>query len=273
MKQKIDFKDNVSETLLIPLWMRAIDPILDDGLSRSIVNKIDYDFEKFSIDKGSQQGVRIRTLYLKQVIETFIESHKRPVVIMLGCGLDPQSRRVENRNDATFYALDLPDVITLRRRFLPDADYEHYISASVFDTDWMERIAKKHNGASFLFVAEGLMMYFTEDENRALVCNLADRFPCAEIYFERMSNFAVRNQAKHKSISQVAAQVRWGVDSPKEVCQWIDGIKCIADYKYLLHAKGIFGILGRFVPPLANSCGIYGILLPNNANETQHDNI
>jgi len=262
MKQKIDFSDNVSETLLIPLWMRAIDPILNDELSRSIVNQIDYDFEKFSVDKGSQQGVRIRTLYLKQVIESFIQSHKRPVVIMLGCGLDPQSRRVENRNNATFYALDLPDVIALRRRFLPDADYEHYISSSVFDTNWMELLAKKHSGASFLFVAEGLMMYFTEEGNRMLICNLTDHFPNAEFYFERMSNFAVRNQAKHKSISQVAAQVRWGVDSPKEVCQWIDGIECIADYKYLPHAKGIFGILGRLVPLLANSCGIYGILLP-----------
>jgi len=263
MKQKIDFSDNVSETLLIPLWMRAIDPILNDEISRSIVDQIDYDFEKFSVDKGSQQGVRIRTLYLKQVIERFIECHKQPIVVMLGCGLDPQSRRVENRSKAVFYALDLPDVIALRRRFLPDADYEHYISESVFDTDWMEQIAKKHSGASFLFVAEGLMMYFTEEDNRTLVGNIADRFPRAEFYFERMSNFAVRNQAKHKSISQVAAQVRWGVDSPKEICRWRDGIECIADYKYLPHAKGIFGILGRLVPLLANTCGIYGILLPS----------
>lgn len=263
MKEKIEFTDNVSETLLIPLWMRAIDPVLNDELSRKVVEKIDYDFEKFSIDKGSQQGVRIRTLYLKQVIERFIGSHEQPVVVMLGCGLDPQSHRVENHSKAMFYALDLPEVIDLRRRFLPIADYERPLPASAYDTDWMKRIANENAGASFLLIAEGLMMYFTEEENRSLIANLADHFPSAEIYFERMSRFAVRNQTKHKSISQVAAQVRWGVDSPQEVCQWRNGIISIANYKYLSHAQGVFGILGRLVPPFANTCGIYGFTLPS----------
>lgn len=262
MKQKIDFRNNVSETLLIPLWMRAIDPVLNDEVSRAVVERIDYDFWKFSIDKGSRQGVRIRTLYLKRVIECFIDSHEHPVIVMLGCGLDPQSHRVENRDMATFYALDLPDVMVLRCRFLPQLSNEHPIAASVLETAWMDRISEEQPGASFLFVAEGLMMYFTEEESRSLVNNLADRFPGAEIYLERMSNFAVRNQSKHKSISQVVAQVRWGVDSPEEVCRWREGIMCIADYRYLHHAQGFFGIIGRLVPLFGNSCGIYGFTLP-----------
>lgn len=261
MKQKIIFTDNVSETLLIPLWMRAIAPELNDEHSRAIVSQIDYDFEKFSIDKASRQGVCIRTLYLQRVIQEFIDSHAHAVIVQLGCGLDPQSRRIQNRRDVQFYALDLPEVIALRRRFLPDVAYERCIAESVFATSWMDRLAEKHAHAAFLFVAEGLMMYFSESDNRTLLNNLAERFPGAELYMERMSHFAVRNQSRHKSLSQTSAKALWAADSPSEVCAWRDGITAIADYKYLPHAKGFFGVIGRLVPPLGNSCGIYGFLL------------
>lgn len=261
MKQKIEFTDNVSETLLIPLWMRAINPKLDDEHSRAIVEQIDYDFEKFSVDKGSLQGVGIRTLYLQKVIQEFIDNHDRAVIVMLGCGLDPQSRRIERRRDAMFYALDLPDVIALRCRFLPATDYEQCIADSVFSTTWMDALKAKHPDQPFLFIAEGLMMYFTEAENRKLLGNLSERFHGAELYLERMSRLAVNKQKHHKSISQTSATVKWGADSPREVCAWRDGITAIADYKYLPHADGIFGLLGRLVPPLANSCGIWGFRL------------
>jgi len=262
MKQKIEFSDNVSETLLIPLWMRATDPVLRDEHSLAIVKNIDYGFGKFSVDKGSRHGVRIRTLYLGQVIQDFINSHKNAVIVSLGCGLDPQSRRVTARSNALFYAIDLPDVIELRRRFLSETDYERYIAESVLDTAWMERLSAIHaEGAQFLFIAEGLLMYFTEGQNRKLVNDLAEHFPGAELYLERMSRLVVKNQSKHKSVSKTAAKFLWGANSPAEVCAWRDSIKVIADYKYLPHAKGLFGLVGRLVPPLGNSCGIYGLKL------------
>lgn len=261
MKQKIEFTDNVSETLLIPLWMRTVSPMLNDGHSRAIVEQIDYDFEKFSVDKASMMGVSIRTLYLQKVIQEFIDRHDHAVVVMLGCGLDPQSQRVERHRNAQFYALDLPDVIALRQRFLSDTDKEHCIADSVFNTEWMDSLKERHPDAPFLFIAEGLLMYFTEQKNRELLQNLAERFHGAELYLERMSRFAMNHQSRHKSISQTSAIVRWGVDSPKEVCQWHDGITTIADYKYLHHAPGIFGLLGRLVPQLGNMCSIYGFQL------------
>ena len=54
-KIRITLKDNVAETLLIPLWMRAeeskrSDALFHDEISCKLVNSIDYDFSKF--DKG-----------------------------------------------------------------------------------------------------------------------------------------------------------------------------------------------------------------------------
>lgn len=261
MKQKIEFKDNVSETLLIPLWMRATDPVLHDARSMEIVRQIDYDFEKFSIDKNSQTGVRLRTLYLRDVMQDFIDSHERAVIVMLGCGLDPQAQRVSSRPGTQFYAIDLPDVIALRRRFLPDSDHEHSKAASALDTMWMDELRSKHAHSPFLFVAEGLLMYFTVEQNRRLLCDLAARFPRAEIYLERISRMAVRMQNKHKSVSQTTARFSWGVDDPSTVCAWHKGVQFIARYDYMIHAPGFFGLVARLVPPIGRSFGIWGFRL------------
>lgn len=261
MKEKIVFKDNVSETLLIPLWMRATDPVLHDERSMEIVRRIDYDFEKFAIDRNSRIGVRLRTRYLQGVIQEFIDSHDRAVIVMLGCGLDPQAQRVENRRKAQFYAVDLPDVVALRRRFLPDCEYERGIAASVFETAWMDELRNRHADASFLFVAEGVMMYFTEEENRRLLSHLAARFPQAEFYLERISRMAVRMRNRHKSVSQTAARFLWGVDAPDVICAWHEGAQLIAQYYYMTDAPGFFGILARLVPPIGRSFGIWGFRL------------
>lgn len=261
MKERYKFKDDVSETLLIPLWMRSVDPILNDTASREVVSRIDYDFDKFSADFGSKCGVRLRTLYLKGAIQSFIDRHPDAVVVMLGCGLDPQSRRVENRANATFYALDLPDVIETRKKLLPETDYEKCISASATDTGWMKELAEHHKGRDFIFIAEGLLMYLTPEDVEGLFNNLCKYFPGSEIYIERMSRFAVKNQSKHKSVSKTSAHFNWGADSPKEITALNPQIKSIANYKYLPHAPGIFGIIGKLIPPLGNTCGIWGFKL------------
>lgn len=58
--------EGVPETLLIPLWARAVeaeqeDPIIKDDLSVEMVEKIEYDFSKFDNAWMSQTGVVIRT--------------------------------------------------------------------------------------------------------------------------------------------------------------------------------------------------------------------
>lgn len=257
---KIAFSDKVSETLLIPLWMRAVDPKLNDVDSRNIIDGIDYDFEKFSVDYGSRIGVRLRTLYFKNVIQSFININEDAVIVLLGCGLDPQSRRIADRRNAIFYAVDLPDVIAMRERLLPDVPFERNLPESALDERWMAELSGKHKGQPFLFVAEGLLMYFTQEQVDSLFDNLQKHFPGSQFYLERVSHMVIRKQKHHKSVSKTNATFHWGADNPKEI---IDRhpVSCIADYCYLPNSPGIFGLIGKVVPPLRNMCGIYGFQL------------
>lgn len=260
LTNKVKFSEDVSETLLIPLWMRAIDPKLNDTESLAIIQKIDYDFDKFSADHGSRIGVRLRTNYFKETIQSFIDDHDRAVIVLLGCGLDPQSRRITDRKNATFYAVDLPDVIAMREMLLPNVPFEHSLATSALDENWMTDLAKMHHGQPFLFIAEGLLMYFTQEQVDSLFENLRKHFPRSQFFFERMSRMVVKRQRHHQSLSKTNAKFHWGADSTKEITDRYS-VTCIADFYYLPHAPGIFGLLGKIVPSLKNMCGIYGFQL------------
>ena len=164
-KIRITLKDNVAETLLIPLWMRAEeskrnDALFHDEISCKLVNTIDYDFSKFDKDKHSQNGVAIRTAYLDHIVEEYIKRENAPIIILIGCGLDPRVQRIKNNYKAIFYELDLPEVIELRRKILPEAKNEKHLSGSAFSTEWIEFLRKRHPQDHFLFICEGLFMYF-----------------------------------------------------------------------------------------------------------------
>ena len=70
--------------------------------------------------------------------------------------------RIENKvNKALkFYNLDLPEVIDLRQRILTEPVCVSLIKSSMFETTWMHELKEKHPNAQFLFVIEGVLMYF-----------------------------------------------------------------------------------------------------------------
>lgn len=100
MKKKYEFKSIVAETLLIPLYMRAKeihrqDAILRDRQAEQLVESIEYDYSKFDGAKLSAVGCVVRGLYFDNAIRRFIATHRNPVVVNVGCGLDTRYQRIE----------------------------------------------------------------------------------------------------------------------------------------------------------------------------------
>ncbi|SSY94749.1 O-Methyltransferase involved in polyketide biosynthesis [Aggregatibacter aphrophilus] len=148
-------QDAVSETLLIPLYMRyqeslKPDPIIHDESALRLVPQIDYDFSKFDTAVHSSVGSAIRATYLDNVTKDFIQRHQQPIIVMVGCGLDARHERVGDIGKNTpFYELDLPDVIALRKQMMPLAENEILLPASAFETDWMDTLQTQYPHASF----------------------------------------------------------------------------------------------------------------------------
>lgn len=243
-KIKPGIKDNVAETLFIPLLSRAYesrrkDAILKDPMACELVEKIDYDFAKFGKISMSTAGTAIRLRRYDRLVSWFIDRTETedPVVVQIGCGLDSRFQRVTNRNQATFYELDLPEVIELREKLFPASTRDINIKGSMLETDWMDMLKQKHPHSRFLFLAEGVMMYFSEEQVKSVIQNLAKRFPGCEIYFDFVSKWAARNSDKHESVKRTKARFHFGLNDPHTVEQWVPGLKLIERFYFVSEEK------------------------------------
>ncbi|KIX13115.1 class I SAM-dependent methyltransferase [Dethiosulfatarculus sandiegensis] len=233
--------DNVPETLLIPLRVRYLetqkkDGIIHDPKSVEILDQVDYDFSKTTISKGSQFGVSVRTEILDEQTRKFLSKHPKAVVVNLGCGLDTRFHRLDN-GSVVWFDLDLPEAISLRKHFFPETDRHGFIAKSVLDFSWIEEIPKD---LPTLFIAEGLLMYFTESEVRSLFEALGENFPKAEMVLEAMSPFVAKRTEKHPDLKNYNATFKWGIKTGKEIETWGLGLKFISeDYYFDRHKNKI----------------------------------
>ena len=244
-------QDAVSETLLIPLYMRyheslKPDPIIHDEEALRLIPQIDYDFSKFDGAIRSSVGSAIRATYLDDVTKEFIQRHQQPIIVMVGCGLDSRNKRVgEVGNNVPFYELDLPEVIELRKQLLPPAENEILLPASAFETDWMNGLKTRYPYASFLFVIEGVLMYFNEALVKKLFKDLTTRFSGSEIAFDIGSTWISRNSKKHHDvIKHMRAQFDYGCDNDHEMEHWANNLQLIsAKYMFDFPAWKRIGLL------------------------------
>lgn len=221
------FKNDIAETLLIPLYMRAKESrrgpqsMIKDPVAQKLVEQIEYDYSKFDNAKMSEIGCAIRCWFFDNKVRDFIKSHINPVIVNVGCGLDARCQRtMEGDKNVVFYSLDLPDTIKLRQKLIPEVKTEKYISASMFETAWMDEIKAQHPDGRFLFIIEGVVMYFDESQLKSFFVSLCDRFVGAEIWFDTMGTIGVKKQSKHDSIKKVDASFKWGVDDGRILERW-----------------------------------------------------
>ena len=183
----------VQETTLIPLWARAIEnersePILRDAKAAKMVASIDYDFDKFAKGRATQIGCCLRASILDEWVREYLARYPDGTVVEIGAGLDTRFDRLDNGR-VTWFELDLPDVVDLRRRFFEETDRRRFISESVLAPGWIGpvREAAEAAPAPVMFVAEGVLMYFEESQVRQLFRTIAAGFPGSAFAFDAMS--------------------------------------------------------------------------------------
>ncbi len=244
---------SLPETLLITVWAKAVetarpDAIIHDERAVQIVEQIDYDFSKFKKAKMSQYGVAVRSMLLDRATQTFLDTHKKTCVINLGVGLDTRRSRLQNSSDTLWYDLDLPETIDLRRQFFTEDEHSRFLPYSVFDEEWLKRV--EIEGRSVLLIAEGIFMYFEEQELKPLLGRLAERFPGGEMLVEVQGPGIVGKAKKHDALKNMKKppEFKWGIADSRELAHWHRGIDFVEEWDFLDYHRsraGIFGWLMR----------------------------
>jgi O-methyltransferase involved in polyketide biosynthesis len=234
-KNLVNLKD-VSETLLIPLYIRAKetqrpDAILKDEKAVAMVKQINYDFSRIKLAGHDELGIILRVREFDRFVRNFLDRHPESTVVHIGCGLDTRFERVDNGR-VEWYDLDLPDVIDLRCKFIRvESERYHLLSCSVFDFSWME-VASKHRQRSFLFIAEGVFPYFEEAQIKSFVLNIRDTFPGAELVCDAHTPFVIFMDNLQLAFSKVEARMHWGLKHGKDMEDWGEGIHMLEEWFY-----------------------------------------
>jgi len=230
---------SVQKTLLLPLWGRAAEtqrprPKLVDQTAVKIVHGIDFDFS--IIEKNTNPLTRAswiaRSVYFDGEIRKYLERFPGGPVVNIGCGFDTTFERVDN-GKVLWFDLDLPDVITLRKQYVPETDRRKFIDESVFGKNWYEKIADRENA---LLMMAGVIYYFKEDEIQGLFREFKKQFKCTDIIFDYSSEKGVeianRKVIKRGGLDEKSNLV-WGTNNIREIVKWDSGIT-------VMHTMGMF---------------------------------
>ena len=260
MKEKVTINDQIANTLFIPLYMRFKESrrpnvIMIDHLACELINRIDYDFSQFDKAPLSELGCVVRGCYFDRKVQEFILREPSPIVVNIGCGLDTRFQRITERRNATFYELDLPEVIDLREEFLPIEPADINLRGSMLDTDWMDRLKSKHPQSRFIFIIEGVVMYFTNEQVKSVLSHLAKRFPGGEIHLDVCGSMFQKKGIKPDALkNNNEARMLSAIDNGRVIEQWIPQLEMTDNILYQNIEKkrwGAFGVFCRMFPGLS----------------------
>ena len=141
--------NGVAETLLLPLYIRAIesqrpDALIKDDQAVALVKQMNYDsswITKMRVDEEDKVGLVLRNREIDRYARDFLARNSDAIVIHFGCGFDSRFERVDNGR-VEWYDLDLPEVIALRRKFISDEGGRyHFLACSAFDDAWLNTVS------------------------------------------------------------------------------------------------------------------------------------
>lgn len=176
------------DTALVTLWCRAsearrADAIIDDPLAVSVADSLEYDFSKFRLS-GDRQDLALRALAFDNAARAYLSTHPKATVVALGEGMQTSFWRIDTAGDSgefRWLTVDLPPIIELRKRLLPESPRMSMIAQSVLDFTWMDQV-DPHNGV--FVTAEGLLPYLQPSEALELIGQCARRFPGGQMMFD-----------------------------------------------------------------------------------------
>ncbi|MCX7920836.1 MAG: class I SAM-dependent methyltransferase [Clostridia bacterium] len=225
MSENLLEKGSVNETLFIPLHVKAKetkDPkgVIRDPKAVEISEKVNVDISRFDGGNITHVGIIARTEVMDQGARKFLKENPKGTIINLGAGLDTRLTRVDN-GSLKWFDLDMPEVIELRKKFFSESDSVKFIPKSVFDSSWVNDV-DIDTTEPVLIIAEGILMYFKEEEVKKIFNVLYNAFPNAEMYFDVVHTYFIGKG--------VSANFNWGIDKGKDIENLHPGIRLVESW-------------------------------------------
>lgn len=217
----------VERSALLPILGRARDaaaerPILADRWSQVVVDALAVDWEHLGLPRKEASTVAARGRLIDDGCRAFLVANPDGVVIDLGSGLDDRAQRVRPPASSSWFDLDLPGIMALRRE-LPErpavaARYRE-IAADATSPDWVDAIPADRPLA---ILADGFFPFLSPEASRQVVHRLVDRAPAGELILNGYTTLARSLMPRVKAIRDLGIDTAEGTafDDPHEPENW-----------------------------------------------------
>ena len=207
--------NNVNKTLYIPLYGKSYVSkkglFLEDKKAEEI-----WDAEGFSLHGKSKSKwlayyMGIRSAVFDEWLKRQMTVLPDAVILHIGCGMDSRITRVGTAHHK-WYDVDFPEVIEERKRYYAETDVYKMIASDARDCDWLTATPEKK---SAIVVMEGVSMYLTADEMRALTDSLCTHFESIMLFVDAYTSFAAKMSKRRNPINDVGVTEVYGIDNPR----------------------------------------------------------
>lgn len=250
----------VPETMLFTLYNRAYEAkrngIIHDPEAIRIFESLDFDFENYFGSKP-RGGMASRAVSFDKIVIEWLKTHPNGSIVSLGEGLETQQYRVDN-GKIRWFSLDLPEAMAIRERYIKPAERFRHLAQSAFDFSWMDQVDPSQG---IFIIAQGLLMYFKENQVHEMIAEIYKRFPKAHFLFDFVSESFVRKTQRGLQMTPRCRlpSMYWGIGHDKIVAvlrHWLPKIGSVQISHYDIFAKGLpHLILDRFlrkIPAIGN---------------------
>ncbi|MDR0407772.1 MAG: class I SAM-dependent methyltransferase [Campylobacteraceae bacterium] len=147
------------------------------------------------------------------MVKAFIKKSTKSNIVYLGAGFDITYYRL-NEQAATFYEIDLPEVIDARGKLLGEQPNELLIVGDIFDMKWTKQIDRS---TLTLLTAAGVLQYFKEDKVIRFISEIKRNFPSVELIFDATNKVGLKHANRCVKTSENAdAPIDFYIDDSME---------------------------------------------------------
>lgn len=242
---------DIQETALIPLAIKASETArtnarVRDEKAKEIIETLGVDVSKYD-PFLSHEGVVARTIMFRDVLIKLLKKHPDALCINLGCGFDDKFSQVDNGR-LTWFDVDLPDQIAVRRKVYEDRDRCTMLDGSALESDWTAQLPKKDMN---IIVMEGVLEYFSKEQVKTCLNMLCDSFGHGYLLAELHSPFLEKHGKHHDAVKHTNATFGWGTKSGREYLDLEPRMKLVLERSYNEEMKKysvrgrLFAIVGK----------------------------
>lgn len=209
--------NEINKTLFIPLYGKAQvsrqNIILLDKRAEEIWDKEAFPITGKARSKWLTYYMAMRARVFDDWTDAMLRQNKNALVLHIGCGLDSRCLRVKERYTKWIDA-DFADVILQRKHYFEETT--NY-SMTVVDASKSDDIKKLPDSSDVIVILEGISMYLTNNELKALFCTLQEKYTTVHLLMDIYTEFAAKASKYKNPVNEVGVTKVYGVANMEQL--------------------------------------------------------